>query len=330
MPTLPPIIQDDFQPLSRHLNQSKVQQELEAGLLAEAAHVSPKYFYDAMGSVLFEAICELPEYYPTRTEADIFNRHLSEMAHVIGTGATLIDLGAGNCAKAARLFPQLHPQQYVPIDISVDHLYESVNRLQQRFPHIEMTALGLDFFSPWHLPDEVRSDKRLFFYPGSSIGNFDQEHALGFLRQLRAGCDVSGDTPDGGILIGVDLIKDSAILDAAYDDALGVTSAFNLNLMRHVNRVLGSDFDVKQWRHRAFFNADMARIEMYLEARSDVTIHWPDSKRRFAKGERIHTEYSYKYTVASFLQLLEQAGFGRARYWTDPSAWFAVIYAQAI
>ncbi len=330
MPTSSSIIQNTFQSLAKHLKRSKVQQELEAGLLAGAAHVSPKYFYDAMGSVLFEAICELPEYYPTRTEADIFNRHLSEMAHVIGTGATLIDLGAGNCAKAARLFPQLHPRQYVPIDISVDHLHESVKRLQQRFPHIEMTALGLDFFSPWHLPDEVRSDKRLFFYPGSSIGNFDQEHALGFLRQLRAGCDADSVGDNGGILIGVDLIKDSAILDAAYDDALGVTAAFNLNSLRHVNRVLGSNFNVLQWEHIAFFNPDLARIEMYLQARCDVTVNWPDNERRFAKGERIHTEYSYKYTVASFMQLLEQAGFGRARYWTDTSAWFAVIYAQAI
>lgn len=320
-------------PDASHMKAGKVQQaqqELEAGLLASAAHVSPKYFYDAMGSVLFEAICELPEYYPTRTEADIFQRHLSEMAHVIGTGATLIDLGAGNCAKAARLFAQLHPQQYVPIDISVDHLQESVVRLQQRFPHIEMTALGLDFFAQWQLPDEVRSDKRLFFYPGSSIGNFDQDQALVFLRQLRAACEVAGGAADGGILIGVDLIKDSAVLDAAYDDGLGVTAAFNLNLLRHVNRVLGSDFDVRQWQHVAFFNAGLARIEMHLQARCDLTVQWKNSARSFARGERIHTENSYKYTLVSFLQLLEQAGFGRARYWTDPSVWFAVIYAQAL
>lgn len=306
--------------------------ELAAGLLASFAHTSPKYFYDVVGSVLFEAICELPEYYPTRTEADIFTRHLSEMAQVIGTGTTLIDLGAGNCAKAARLFPQLHPEQYVPIDISVDHLHESVRRLQQRFPHIEMTALGLDFSTQWHLPDEVRGDKRLFFYPGSSIGNFDTEHALNFLRQIRAAChsDDGASKPRGGILIGVDLIKDSALLDAAYDDALGVTAAFNLNLLRHINRVLGSDFDVSQWQHLAFFNHSHTRIEMHLEARTDLTVRWPGTERRFAKGERIHTENSYKYTVPSFLHLLEQAGFGRARYWSDPAAWFAVIYAQAI
>jgi dimethylhistidine N-methyltransferase len=305
-------------------NKTHSQQELAAGLLANAAHISPKYFYDAMGSILFEAICELPEYYPTRTEADIFTRHMSEMANVIGTGATLIDLGAGNCAKAARLFSQLHPQQYVPVDISADHLHESVARLQQRFPHVEMTPLGLDFSGLWILPDEVRSDKRLFFYPGSSIGNFDHAQALAFLRQLHAACD-----EDGGILIGVDLIKDKAILDAAYDDALGITAAFNLNSLRHVNRILGSDFDVRQWRHLGFFNAELGRIEMHLQALSDVVVTWPGGTRHFTEGERIHTENSYKYTVPAFLQLLEQAGFGSARTWSDASDWFAVIYAKA-
>ncbi len=303
----------------------ETQSELAAGLLATAAHISPKYFYDAMGSILFEAICELPEYYPTRTEAEIFTRHMSEMAQVIGAGATLIDLGAGNCAKAASLFTHLHPQQYVPIDISVDHLHESVARLQQRFPHIEMTPLGLDFSRQWFLPDEVRSDKRVFFYPGSSIGNFDQDHALAFLRQLRASCDI-----DGGILIGVDLIKDQAILDAAYDDALGLTSAFNLNCLRHVNRILGSNFDVQQWRHLGFFNAQLGRIEMHLQALADVVVTWPGGARNFSEGERIHTENSYKYTIPAFLHLLEQAGFGNARSWNDPLNWFSVIYAHAV
>lgn len=300
-------------------------QELAAGLLVTSAHISPKYFYDDIGSLLFEAICELPEYYPTRTEAGIFERHMPEMAHVIGTGVTLIDLGAGNCVKAARMFAQLQPQQYVPVDISADHLRESVQRLRQRFSHIEMTAVGLDFSVCWQLPQAVRSDKRLFFYPGSSIGNFDNEQALTFLRQLRASCD-----KDGGILIGVDLIKDESLLNAAYDDALGVTAAFNLNALRHINRVLGSDFDVRQWRHLAFFNADKQRIEMHLVARTQLTVHWPGGERRFAEGERIHTENSYKYTVPAAMHLLEQAGFANVRHWTDPSDWFSVIYAGAV
>ena len=304
---------------------SPVRRELETGLMSAAAFTSSKYLYDTVGSVLFEAICSLPEYYPTRTEAAIFSYYLTEMAQVIGAGTTLIDLGAGNCAKAARLFSQLHPLQYVPIDISADHLHEAVKRLRQRFPHIEMTSLGLDFSAPWRLPDEVRSDKRLFFYPGSSIGNFAPEQAIDFLRHLRTACG-----SDGGILIGVDLIKDEAILNAAYDDGLGVTAAFNLNLLRHLNHILGCNFEVREWKHVAFFNVRQSRIEMHLEARSDLTVEWPGGRRRFSKGERIHTENSYKYSVRSFVGMLEQAGFGRATYWTDELKWFTVIHAHAL
>lgn len=281
--------------------------------------------YDGLGSKLFEAICELPEYYPTRTEAGIFAAHGEDMARDIGTGTSLVDLGAGNCAKAAGLFPLLQPAQYVPVDISRDFLIDSVTRLQQRFPHIEMTPLGLDFSSGFALPDSVRQRRRLFFYPGSSIGNFSPEQAKVFLRGLRAN---AGD--DGGLLIGVDLIKDGAVLDAAYDDAIGVTAAFNLNMLRHVNRLIGADFDVRQWRHRAFFNPEQSRIEMHLEAREVSTVRWVGGERRFAQGERIHTEDSYKYTRQSFVGLLEQAGFATTRVWTDPANWFAVIHARVI
>ena len=299
--------------------------EISAGLLARDAWTSPKYLYDALGSKLFEAICALPEYYPTRTEAAIFARHGAEIAHAVGPGSTLIDLGAGNCAKAASLFPLLHPAQYVAVDISYDFLSESLSRLQQRFPHIEMTGLGLDFSSRLDLPDSVRDARRLFFYPGSSIGNFAPEQATAFLRRLRANAD-----GDGGLLIGVDLIKDDAILDAAYDDALGVTAAFNLNMLRHVNGLIGADFDVRAWQHHGFFNADERRVEMHLEARSEQFVHWKGGQRRFAKGERIHTEDSYKYTRATFVGLLEQAGFSTVQVWTDPQQWFAVIYARVI
>ncbi|NRR28789.1 L-histidine N(alpha)-methyltransferase [Oxalobacteraceae bacterium] len=316
--------------LSRPLRQpahgsASVLAEISAGLLAKAAHSSPKFLYDSLGSKLFEAICELPEYYPTRTEAAIFARHGADMAAAIGTGSAMIDLGAGNCAKAASLFPLLQPAQYVPVDISRDFLTEAVGRLQQRFPHIEMTALGLDFSNGFDLPASVRAARRLFFYPGSSIGNFSPEQATAFLRGLRANAGV-----DGGLLIGVDLIKDSTTLDAAYDDALGVTGAFNLNLLRHLNHLIGADFDVSQWQHRAFFNEQASRIEMYLEARSGLTVRWDGGERYFARGERIHTEDSYKYTQASFTGLLEQAGFATTRVWTDDAGWFAVIHAKAI
>ncbi|MFM9438001.1 dimethylhistidine N-methyltransferase [Janthinobacterium sp. CG_23.3] len=299
--------------------------EIGAGLLAPQAATSPKYLYDALGSKLFEAICELPEYYPTRTEAAIFAQYGADIARAAGPGATLIDLGAGNCAKAASLFPLLHPAQYVAIDISHDFLRESLGRLQQRFPHIDMCGLGLDFSSALELPGSVRAQQRLFFYPGSSIGNFAPRQALAFLRRLRA-----NSADDGALLIGVDLVKDDATLDAAYDDALGVTAAFNLNLLRHLNHLIGADFDVRQWQHRGFFNAEQRRVEMHLEARCALTVQWQGGARRFARGEGIHTEDSYKYTREGFVDLLEQAGYGATRIWTDPAQWFAVIHARVI
>ncbi|MRW92828.1 L-histidine N(alpha)-methyltransferase [Duganella sp. FT80W] len=299
--------------------------EISAGLLAPSAYTSPKFLYDSLGSKLFEAICELPEYYPTRTEARIFSSYGDDMARVVGEGAALIDLGAGNCAKAAALFPILKPAQYVPVDISRDFLLGAVTQLQQRFPHIEMTALGLDFSSGFELPQHVQAGRRVFFYPGSSIGNFSPSQAVEFLRGLRANAGA-----DGGLLIGVDLIKDHAVLDAAYDDALGVTAAFNLNMLRHLNHLIGADFDVSQWQHVAFFNAEESRIEMHLEAREPLTVSWQGGERDFARGERIHTEDSYKYTRQSFATLLERAGFATQSMWTDDKHWFAVIYARAI
>ena len=247
------------------------------------------------------------------------------MARAIGPGCTLIDLGAGNCAKAAKLFPLLHPNQYVAIDISADFLRESIERLQQRFSHIEMTGLGLDFSSALDLPGVVRPEKRLFFYPGSSIGNFTPEEARAFLQRARAQCD-----NDGGLLIGIDLVKDAATLDAAYDDALGVTAAFNLNMLRHVNHLAGADFDVRQWRHRGHYNAAESRVEMHLEARVPLAVTWCGGSRQFAAGERIHTENSYKYRQSAAVGLLEQSLFHAAHVWTDPAGWFAVIHARAI
>ena len=304
----------------------RLRAELDAGLRAREACISPKFLYDSLGSKLFEAICELPEYYPTSTEAAIFERHGGEIARAVGPGTTLIDLGAGNCAKAARLFPLLHPAQYVPVDISADFLQDAVERLQQRFRHIEMNPLGMDFSGgDWQLPDVVRQERRLFFYPGSSIGNFTPDDALLFLRRVRAQCGV-----DGGILIGIDLAKDSAVLDAAYDDALGVTAAFNLNVLRHANRLLGADFDIRAWRHHGFYNAREGRVEMHLEARRSQQVAWQGGSRRFEAGERIHTENSYKYRPAAAVGLLEQAGFAAAGVWTDERGWFAVIHARAI
>ena len=308
-----------------HASDQQLRAELSAGLLAASAYASPKYFYDALGSKLFAAICELPEYYLSRTEASIFDAYLGEIAEAVGVGGTLIDLGAGNCAKAARLFPALQPAQYVPVDISVDFLRDAVGDLQQRFPHIQMTGLGLDFSSALQLPDRVQRDRRTFFYPGSSIGNFTPAEAVAFFRRLHAACE-----DDGGLLIGVDLVKATEILDAAYNDALGVTASFNLNLLLHLNRLLGADFDIAGWRHVSFFNTAQSRIEMYLEARHAVTVKWQGGERRFQQGERIHTENSYKYTPEDFVQLLQQAGFGVTRTWNDANDWFMVCHARAI
>ncbi len=308
-----------------HASDQQLRAELSAGLLAAQAHASPKYFYDALGSRLFAAICELPEYYPSRTEAAIFDAHLGEIAAAVGTGGTLIDLGAGNCAKAARLFPALQPAQYVPVDISVDFLRDAVGDLQERFPHIRMTGLGLDFSSALQLPESVQRNQRTFFYPGSSIGNFTPAEAVAFFRRLHAACD-----SDGGLLIGVDLVKTTNILDAAYNDALGVTAAFNLNLLLHLNRLLGANFNIAGWRHVSFFNTEQSRIEMYLEARHAVTVKWVGGERRFQQGERIHTENSYKYTPDDFVRLLQQAEFKVTRTWSDPDNWFMVCHARAM
>jgi dimethylhistidine N-methyltransferase len=294
-----------------------------AALAADAASASPKHFYDRLGSHLFEAITELHEYYPTRTEAEIFATHAKDMARLCGTGRTLVDLGAGNCAKAARLFPLLEPMRYVAVDISVDFLRDSLRQLQREHPGIEMTGLGLDFSTSLELPDDTIGERPLFFYPGSSIGNFGPRDARAFLSRIQQRA------AGGGLLVGVDLVKPVEVLEAAYDDALGVTAAFNLNLLRNFNRTFNTDFQPAQWKHVALFDAGHSRIEMHLQAREAARVTWPGGERRFRIGERIHTENSYKYTVGSFEALLRDAGFRPAAHWTDPKEWFAVFWAAA-
>lgn len=305
-------------------NQAAVHAELQQGLLATVATTSPKYLYDALGSRLFEAITELPEYYPTRVEASIFEQFLPDMAMAAGLGHTLIDLGAGNCQKAARLFAALRPEKYVAVDISVDFLKQSLTSLQRQNPDLPMLGLGMDFSSSLDLPNEVGTGSRLFFYPGSSIGNFTPAAALQFLRQIHAACK-----GQGGLLIGVDLVKDTTVLQAAYDDALGVTAAFNRNMLRHINTLLGGDFKINQWQHRALFNTELSRIEMHLDAMEDLTVRWEGGERKFAKGEAIHTENSYKYTVETFSQLLKNAGFQAVKPWQDANQQFCVFWARA-
>jgi len=303
--------------------------EAAAGLLAQPARANPKFFYDTLGSRLFEAITELDEYYPTRTEAAILAAHgqaIADAVHACCGGAapaTLVDLGAGNGEKAQRLFGPLAPARYVAVDIAVDFLRPALQRLQRQHPALDLVGVALDFSRRLALPDGLVRGPALVFYPGSSIGNFAPDEALRLLREARALADGSA------LLIGVDLLKPAGRLVPAYDDALGVTAAFNLNLLRHLNRLLGADFQPRDWCHRALFNAEDSRIEMHLEARQALRVRWPGGERHFGAGERIHTENAYKWRADDFQALLHDAGYGRVQRWTDAAGDFALMLAAA-
>ena len=310
------------------LTQNEVIKDLTQGLLATRASIAPKYFYNTLGSKLFEAITLLDEYYPTRTEAGIFEANYCGIAQAIKeagiNNACLIDLGAGNCAKSAALIPHLKPQQYVPVDISVDFLREAAGNLQASFPSLNIVGVGMDFSSALVLPEAVQNHDRVFFYPGSSLGNFSPDDALHFLQQIASSTQGNA----SGLLLGIDLVKDTAVLQAAYDDAPGVTAAFNKNVLLNINDQLGTSFDLRQWRHVALFNAQESRIEMHLEAIANTTVRWPGHERSFAVGDRIHTENSYKYTLDSMTAMLKQAGFSQVQHWTDVQDWFGVFWAS--
>lgn len=245
------------------------------------------------------------------------------MARRLPAFASLVDLGAGNCEKAARLFEAFKVKRYVAVDISVEYLADSLGILHRQHPHMELLGVGMDFSTHLALPAEAGHGPRLMFYPGSSIGNFTPNEALAFLRQVHAA------SQGGGLLIGVDLVKPVEVLEPAYDDPLQVTAAFNRNLLLNLRRLAGAEFALEDWKHVAFFNRTESRIEMHLEAVRDVTVRWPDGERRFAAGERIHTENSYKWRIADFAALLEAAGFHALRDWTDERGWFALFLAEA-
>ena len=297
--------------------------EITAGLGAAQPSLSPKYLYDSLGSKLFEAITELPEYYPTRTEVALLERHVGAIAEAIGPGATLVELGAGNCEKAGRLFHALRPAQYVALDISGDFLETALAALRSSHPGIAMIGVAADISAGIRLPREVAKGRRLFVYLGSSIGNFDPADACALLADIRGQC-----RGGGSLLIGVDLVKSVQVLQSAYDDPLGVTAAFNRNVLNHVNALIGSNFDVRDWSHRALFNARSSRMELYLEAEREVLVAWAQGSRHFRKGERLHTENSYKYLLEDFKDLLRDAGFGRISAWTDERDWFALCHAS--
>jgi len=296
---------------------------LVAGLRATPARIPPKYFYDDLGCALYGAICALPEYYPTRTERAIFSACRAEIAQAIGSGGQFVDLGAGDCGKGESWLSVVAAKRYVAVDIAAGAIERGLARLAHALPGVELLGVVTDFTLGLDLRRDLVELPATFFYPGSSIGNFAPDDALLFLQAIQRHCDV----PGSGLLIGVDTIKDKARLDAAYDDSLGVTAAFNRNVLNHVNRVLGSDFVVGAYAHRGFYNAESRRIEMHLEAMSPQVVTLEGVPRAFDAGERIHTEYSYKYVPDDFAALLEQAGFRTVRRWQDPRGDFVTFYA---
>jgi dimethylhistidine N-methyltransferase len=296
---------------------------LVEGLLATPAAIPPKYFYDALGSRLFQAICELPEYYLTRAERAIFTVHAATIAAVAGRERQFVDLGAGDCAKGEFWLPHLQPRRYIAVDISAPAIDPALSRLAAAHPEIEFAGVVTDFSEELDLGPELDSGGATFFYPGSSIGNFAPDQALAFLAQVRRLCGNRG-----GLLIGADPPKERARLEAAYDDVLGVTAAFNRNVLNHVNAMLGSDFVPAAFAHVALYNAAERRIEMHLEARSKQTVRIAGVERVFAQGERIHTENSYKYSPEEFSGLLKKAGFLSVVVWQDEAGDFAVYYAE--
>jgi dimethylhistidine N-methyltransferase len=293
------------------------------GLFANPATIPPKYFYDGLGCALFEAICELPEYYLTRTERSIFATHRETIAAVVGRNQQFVDLGAGNCAKGESWLAALKPRRYIAVDVAAAAIEPALTRLAAAHPEIEFTGVITDFSRTLDLAADLDAGAVTFFYPGSSIGNFAPDEALELLAQIRKLCDRGG-----GLLIGVDAPKDEARLSAAYDDALGVTAAFNRNVLNHVNALLGTDFDPKAFAHVAFYNAAASRVEMHLEARSAQCVAIAGRERVFAAGERIHTENSYKHSPEEFAALLRRAGFSDVAVWQDEAGDFAVYYAE--
>ena len=294
---------------------------LVAGLRATYATIEPKYFYDELGCALYAAICQLDEYYPTRTERAIFQSFRLEIAEAVGLGGTLVDMGAGDCCKAMSWLPYLQPARYLAVDIAGPTMETSLTNMAPEFPEIDMVGLVTDFSEQLELPAELVDGRTTLFYPGSSIGNFTPVNAVKFLQQMRR-------YATNGLLIGVDAKKEKARLDAAYADALGVTAAFNLNALRHINRELDSDFVESRWKHVGQYNEALGRIEMHLESLETQQVNIDGVARSFAAGERIHSENSYKYSQAEFEAMLREAGFINVRVWTDPQQAFWVFWAS--
>ncbi|MCA8972302.1 MAG: L-histidine N(alpha)-methyltransferase [Planctomycetes bacterium] len=292
------------------------------GLARNPRSISPKWFYDTRGAHLFEKICELDEYYVTRTELEIFDSCLPEIADIVGPGCVVFEPGSGEGIKTELLLDALDaPRGYVPIDVAERQLQRTSEKLRSRFPNLEVRPCLADFGRLTKLPEFTpAASRRLAFFPGSTLGNFIPDAATAFVRKLG---DLAGD--DGFLVLGVDLVKDTRILERAYDDKDGVTAAFNLNLLRRMQTELGADLDVDAWNHRAIFDAAESRIEMHLVSARDQTIRIGSQRFAFTAGEHIVTEYSYKYSTERLDALVRAAGFEVVRSWTDDREWFRVL-----
>ncbi len=302
---------------------AELRAEVMRGLARSPKSIPPKFFYDQRGSELFDAICLLPEYYLTRAETEILRRHGRDIARLSGPGAVLVEFGSGAAEKVRLLLEALSPAGYLGIDISSEFLTAATARLAQDCPWLPVHAACADFSKPLSLEYPPPESKRLVFFPGSSIGNFTPAEAVEFLAHQRSLVGA-----DGGFVIGVDLKKDERVLRAAYNDAAGVTAAFNLNLLARIKRELDAELDLAGFVHDAPYNAADGRIEMYLVSRREQGI-WIDGREfHFAAGERLHTENSYKYSIAEFQSLARRAGYEPAAVWTDAAERFSVHYLR--
>lgn len=299
-------------------------EEVLAGLKQAQKVINPKYFYDEKGSQLFDRITRLPEYYPTRTEIDILTRHRQEISEACEKGCLFIEPGSGSCEKARLLLDDLQPSAYVPVDISADFLLQAAIQLGKEYPWLAVRAVCADFNNSWSFVDDLPAGKRVVFYPGSTIGNLEPDNALKFLKRVRAMVGTAG-----GMLIGVDLHKSSTRLNAAYNDTQGITAEFNRNVLVCLNGLLDAEFDPATFAHHAFYNNEKQRIEMHLVSEQAQTVRCNGSHIEFDKGETIHTENSYKYTLAGFTALAAKAGLRLERSWLDDDDLFSVHYLSA-
>jgi dimethylhistidine N-methyltransferase len=299
--------------------------ELLEGLLQENKQVNPKYFYDHQGSELFEKITQLEEYYPTRTELSILNHYAEEIASYCGSDCVLIEPGSGSSEKVRLLLDTIKPAAYVPLDISAEFLYESALKLGREFPWLNIHAICADFAEQWQTRTQLPTGRRVIFYPGSTIGNMEPALATKFLANLRQWIG-----KDGGVLVGVDLQKPEHLLNAAYNDSQGVTASFNLNILNSLNKMVDANFNHQDFSHHAFYNSDQQRIEMHLVSNNKQSVQVNGNTISFNKGETLHTENSYKYSLESFTSLSNAAGFVLDKSWVDEKQLFSVHYLSVL